>query len=72
MYRGVKSTRLPRRSGTGPLDFSITSFDHVRLPHTALVAADLQHITAPERPLEAWWGRELENTIRLPLDRISP
>ncbi|KAK0454282.1 acyl-CoA oxidase [Armillaria borealis] len=49
------STRLPRRSGTGPLDFSITSFDHVRLPPTALVAADLQHIAAPERPLEAWW-----------------
>ncbi|KAK0212238.1 acyl-CoA oxidase [Desarmillaria ectypa] len=55
MYTGVKSTRLPRRSGTGPLDFSITSFDHVRLPPTALVAADLRNIVAPERPLEAWW-----------------
>ncbi|KAK0435872.1 hypothetical protein EV421DRAFT_1982750 [Armillaria borealis] len=35
------STCLPHRSGTGPLDFSITLFDH--------------HIIAPKRPLEAWW-----------------
>lgn len=30
MYRGVGSIRLPTRSGTGPLDFSITRFDHVQ------------------------------------------
>ncbi|KAF8956577.1 acyl-CoA oxidase [Flammula alnicola] len=55
MYEGVHSTRLPPRSGTGPLDFSITTFDHVHLPHTALVASDMYDVSKPARPLEAWW-----------------
>ncbi|KAJ7437603.1 acyl-CoA oxidase [Mycena latifolia] len=56
MYRGVKSIRLPPRSGTGPLDFSITSFHNVRLPATALVSSTPHQITAPANPLAAWWG----------------
>jgi len=55
MYQGVTSVRLPTRSGTGPLDFAITSFDHVHLPPTALVASDIQDISKPDHPLEAWW-----------------
>lgn len=53
MYRGVRSTRLPRRSGTSPLDFSITTFDHVLLPITALLGESLE---APKDPLQAWWS----------------
>ncbi|RDX54761.1 hypothetical protein OH76DRAFT_1398153 [Lentinus brumalis] len=53
MYRGVHSTRLPTRSGTAPLDFSITTFDHVLLPITALLGDSL---AAPKNPLQAWWG----------------
>ena len=53
MYRGVCSTRLPRRSGTSPLDFSITTFDHVLLPITALLGESLE---APKDPLQAWWS----------------
>lgn len=56
MYLGVRSTRLPNRSGTGPLDFSITTFDQVHLPPTALVASDITNISKPARPLEAWWN----------------
>ncbi|KAF9023324.1 acyl-CoA dehydrogenase NM domain-like protein, partial [Hymenopellis radicata] len=55
MYPGVTSIRLPPRSGTTPLDFSITSFDHVRLPSTALVSSTPDHISAPANPLAAWW-----------------
>ena len=55
MYQGVQSTRLPTRSGTGPLDFAITTFNHVVLPHTALIASDIYNLAKPSRPLEAWW-----------------
>ncbi|KAF9016730.1 acyl-CoA oxidase [Hymenopellis radicata] len=55
MYQGVTSIRLPPRSGTTPLDFSITSFDHVRLPSTALISSTPDHISAPANPLAAWW-----------------
>ncbi|RPD54060.1 acyl-CoA oxidase [Lentinus tigrinus ALCF2SS1-6] len=53
MYRGIRSTRLPRRSGTSPLDFSITTFDNVLLPITALLGDSLK---APKNRLQAWWG----------------
>ncbi|KAG7095207.1 hypothetical protein E1B28_005982 [Marasmius oreades] len=56
MYRGVISSRLPTRSGTNPLDFSLTRFHQVHLPPTALVASDISVLTVPERPLEAWWA----------------
>ncbi|KAJ7153925.1 acyl-CoA oxidase [Mycena crocata] len=55
MFRGVTSTRLPMRSGTGPLDFSITSFRNVRLPASALVSSTPYNISAPSNPLVAWW-----------------
>ncbi|GAM33326.1 acyl-CoA oxidase [Talaromyces pinophilus] len=37
MCRGVHARVLPRRAGSKPLDHSITSFCHVRLPSTALL-----------------------------------
>ncbi|KAK2770398.1 hypothetical protein CKAH01_14741 [Colletotrichum kahawae] len=48
MRNGVTSLALPTRPGTKPLDHSITSFDHVRLPATALLEttskpANLRH-----------------------------
>jgi acyl-CoA oxidase len=55
MFHGITSTRLPPRSGTSPLDFSITSFDHVRLPATALVSSAPYQITAPSSPRASWW-----------------
>ncbi|KAE9402542.1 acyl-CoA oxidase [Gymnopus androsaceus JB14] len=74
MYRGVFSTRLPPRSGTNPLDFSITQFDHVQLPPTALVASDIADFSPPERPLEAWWDeiwRIQLGTMAVPAPWIS-
>ena len=74
MYRGVTSIRLPPRSGTSPLDFSITSFDHVHLPPSALLASDISNFSAPERPLDAWWdeaGRIKLGTAVVPAPFLS-
>ncbi|KAK2460001.1 hypothetical protein APHAL10511_008007 [Amanita phalloides] len=67
MYHGVESVCLPPRSGTGPLDFSITRFNHVHLPFTALVTSDISDISAPKRPLEAWWNE----VWRIPLGTLA-
>ncbi|KAF8347532.1 acyl-CoA oxidase [Amanita rubescens] len=67
MYHGIDSIRLPPRSGTGPLDFAITRFNHVYLPFTALVTSDLSDLSAPLRPLEAWWNE----VWRIPLGTMA-
>lgn len=41
MCKGVHSKRLPPRSGSSPLDFAITTFDHVRLPATAFLGRSM-------------------------------
>ncbi|KAI5981544.1 acyl-CoA oxidase [Pisolithus albus] len=56
MYKGVESIRLGPRPGTSPLDFSITRFKNVLVPHTALVASKLDDYSMPEFPLQAWWN----------------
>ncbi|KAI6157136.1 acyl-CoA oxidase [Pisolithus tinctorius] len=56
MYKGVESIRLGPRPGTSPLDFSITRFNNVLVPHTALVASKLDDYSLPEFPLQAWWN----------------
>ena len=53
MYPGVVSRRLPGRTGTSPLDFSLTSFHHVVLPYSALLGPESSNLT-PSR--EAWWN----------------
>jgi len=67
MYHGIDSIRLPPRSGTGPLDFAITRFNHVHLPFTALVTSDLSDLSVPLRPLEAWW----DEVWRIPLGTMA-
>ncbi|KAF8880533.1 acyl-CoA oxidase [Infundibulicybe gibba] len=60
--------------GTAPLDFSITRFDHVQLPPTALVASDMFDLSIPEQPLEAWWDeiwRIQLGTLAVPAPWIS-
>ncbi|KAF9044414.1 acyl-CoA oxidase, partial [Panaeolus papilionaceus] len=74
MYKGVNSVKLPPRSGTGPLDFSITTFHHVQLPHTALVSSNITDLSRPSRPLEAWWDeiwRIQLGTMAVPAPWIS-
>ena len=51
-FPGIISIRLPLRSGASPLDFSMTRFNQVRLPPTALLGDSLE---APKDPRAAWW-----------------
>ena len=67
MFKGVESIRLGPRSGTTPLDFSITRFNHVLVPHTALVASKLEDYSLPKFPLEAWW----DEIWRVPIGAIT-
>lgn len=64
MHTGITSKRLPTRSGTAPLDFSITSFHSVRLPDSSLLGPGLE---APSRPLDAWWNE----VWRLPIGTLG-
>ncbi|KAF9465926.1 acyl-CoA oxidase [Collybia nuda] len=67
MFAGVESIRLPPRSGTAPLDFSITRFKNVHLPFTSLVASDILDLSPPSQPLEAWWNE----VWRIPLGTMA-
>jgi acyl-CoA oxidase len=53
MFPGVVSRRLPTRSGADPLDFSLTTFNHVFLPQTALLGSSSK---PPESPQISWWN----------------
>ncbi|KAF8632671.1 hypothetical protein AX17_004803 [Amanita inopinata Kibby_2008] len=74
MCQGVESICLPPRSGTTPLDFSITRFNHVLLPFTALVSSDVYDLSAPTCPSDAWWNevwRIQLGTMAVPAPWIS-
>ncbi|KAF9223155.1 acyl-CoA oxidase [Gyrodon lividus] len=67
MFKGVESTRLGPRPGTSPLDFSITRFNRVFVPHTALVSSSIGDYSLPKVPLEAWW----DEVWRIPLGTMA-
>ncbi|KIJ62260.1 hypothetical protein HYDPIDRAFT_30524 [Hydnomerulius pinastri MD-312] len=67
MFEGVESTRLGSRPGTSPLDFSITRFNHVFVPYTAMVSSSLGDYSIPNSPLEAWW----DEVWRIPLGTMA-
>ncbi|EGN94430.1 hypothetical protein SERLA73DRAFT_125935 [Serpula lacrymans var. lacrymans S7.3] len=67
MYTGVQSIRLGPRPGTSPLDFSLTRFTNVHVPHTALVASNVSDLSPPSRPLDAWW----DQVWRIPLGTMA-
>jgi acyl-CoA oxidase len=59
MYRGITSYELPPRTGTTPLDFSLTKFDNVHVPRSALLGReDLSIGTRVD-----WW----EEISRIPI-----
>ena len=51
-YPGILSIRQPLRSGASPLDFSMTRFNKVKLPPTALLSDTLE---SPSDARGAWW-----------------
>ena len=52
MCPGVTSIRLPRRTGTSALDFSLTIFDNVKLPLNALLDTTIEK---PKDARAGWW-----------------
>ncbi|KAH8999690.1 hypothetical protein EDB86DRAFT_3075757 [Lactarius hatsudake] len=51
-FPGILSIRLPLRSGASPLDYSMTRFNKVKLPATALLGDSLE---TPKDARAAWW-----------------
>ncbi|KAI0263647.1 acyl-CoA oxidase [Gloeopeniophorella convolvens] len=51
-FPGIISIRLPLRSGASPLDFSMTRFNKVKLPASALLSDTFE---APRDARAAWW-----------------
>ena len=48
----IVSIYLPLRSGTSPLNFSMTRFNKVKLPASALLSNSFE---APKDARAAWW-----------------
>lgn len=67
MFEGVESIRLGARPGTCPLDFSITRFNHVHVPFSALVSSNIYDHSLPASPLEKWW----DEVWRIPLGTLA-
>jgi hypothetical protein len=63
MYRGVTSFRLPPRPGTNALDFSLTHFNHVLLPHSALLGDERESTGSRQ----GWW----EEISRIPIGTLA-
>jgi acyl-CoA oxidase len=63
-FPGILSIRLPLRSGASPLDFSMTHFNKVKLPATALLSDSLE---APKDARAAWW----ETLWRIPIGTFA-
>ncbi|KAH9014503.1 acyl-CoA oxidase [Lactarius pseudohatsudake] len=51
-FPGILSIRLPLRSGASPFDYSMTRFNKVKLPATALISDTFE---VPKDPRAAWW-----------------
>ena len=63
-YPGIISIRQPLRSGASPLDYSMTRFQNVRLPPTALLSDTLE---SPTDARAAWW----DTLWRIPIDSFA-
>jgi len=59
MCTGVTSLALPHRPGTSPLDFSLTHFDDVKLPYSALLGK-IEHSTKVK---DEWWAEVHRLTV---------
>ncbi|KAF4770683.1 hypothetical protein HAV15_013028 [Penicillium sp. str.  len=70
MCEGVTAKLLPRRAASKPVDHAITSFNHVRLPHSALLGALDKPKDMRKQFLSCIW-RIGVGTLALPLVMIT-
>lgn len=71
MCPGVTSRRLPPRSGGSPLDYSMTSFDNVRLPPSAFLGTSLGRPTNRQTLLNQYISRVGVGALTLSISSIS-
>ena len=71
MCPGVTSRRLPPRSGGSPLDYSMTSFDHVHLPPSAFLGTSLERPTDRQSLLNQYIHRVGVGALTLSMSSIS-
>lgn len=71
MSPGITSARLPPRSGSAPLDFAITTFNHVRLPSTAFLGTSLDKPDNVQLLLHQYLWRIGLGTSILPLLSVN-
>jgi len=64
LFPGIISIRLPLRSGASPLDFSMTRFNKVKLPASALLSDTFE---APKDVRVAWW----DTLWRIPIGTLA-
>lgn len=70
MCEGVKSVRLPPRSGGSPLDFAVTFFHRVKLPSTAFLGHGLEAPKDPHALLSKYIWRIPIGSMTLPLTAV--
>lgn len=64
---GVRTNPLPPRSGSAPLDFAITTFHDVFLPHGSFLGESLQRPKDPKQLLHKYLWRITVGMMGIPL-----
>ncbi|TCD63375.1 hypothetical protein EIP91_005606 [Steccherinum ochraceum] len=57
MCSGISSACLPQRSGGSPLDYAMTTFDHVQLPETSFLGSSLEKPANEQMLLQSYVWR---------------
>ncbi|KAJ3543972.1 hypothetical protein NM688_g5795 [Phlebia brevispora] len=71
MCAGVTSRRLPLRSGSSPLDYAITSFDHVHLPPSAFLGIGFDRPTNRQALLHMYIWRIMIGSMTIPMNSVT-
>ncbi|KAJ3535919.1 hypothetical protein NM688_g6910 [Phlebia brevispora] len=71
MCAGVTSRRLPPRSGGSPLDYAMTTFDHVHLPPSSFLGASVNRPDDPQKLLNRYVSRVGVGALTLSISSIT-
>lgn len=57
MCPGISSSCLPPRTGSSPVDYALTTFDHVHIPEASFLGRSLERPDNPQALLHSYvWG----------------
>lgn len=71
MCEGITSRRLPPRSGSSPLDYAITSFDHVHLLPSAFLGISLNRPADRQALLHKYIWRIGVGSMSIPMNSVT-